>query len=351
MSKIAIITDLHFGVRNNSTFFLQNQKDFIYGTFFPYLESNGIKDVWILGDLLENRKFVNVQILNELNDFCKRLESADINVVCLIGNHDIYYKNTNTVNSLVPTTSAFRNIKLINTFEVINFDGLDVGFISWISPEIREQAIQWLKTVDAKIICGHFEINSFEIIKGVVCSKGLEPDLFERFDKVFSGHFHIRSTNGLIQYIGNPYQTNWGEYGFAKGFAIFNTADQSLQFVDNPVSVYSIFTYSDNLKVNDFDASPFSSKIVRVLVGECKNKKKLEVFLDAINAVAYLVEIIEDKEVVINGDGDETIPSDTIQLINQFLDSCKIEHLDRSHLDKAILEIYSEAIERGVVEC
>ena len=349
--KIAIITDLHFGVRNNNQFFLEHQERYLYGVFIPYLVDNNIKTVWMLGDFFENRKIISTTILNRAYLFLRELETRDINSYFLLGNHDVAFKNTNAVNSLVPTTSAFRNIKLINTFEVINFDGLDVGFISWISPEIREQAIQWLKTVDAKIICGHFEINSFEIIKGVVCSKGLEPDLFERFDKVFSGHFHIRSTNGLIQYIGNPYQTNWGEYGFAKGFAVFDTADQSLQFIDNSVSVYSIFTYSDNLKINDFDASPYAGKIVRVLVGECKNKKKLEVFLDAISAVAYLVEIIEDKEVIINGDGDEAIPSDTIQLINQFLDSCKIEHLDRSQLDKAILEIYSEAIERGVVEC
>lgn len=195
MSKIAIITDLHWGVRNNNTFFLERQEKFFYSQFFPYLDEHNITTVWILGDFFENRKVLNVQIMNRVLTFLEEFEKRGIKIYCLIGNHDVAFKNTNEISSLVPIMRSFSNVTLIRQFEEFDFDGLQVGFISWISPDIREKCLKWLRTTEAKIICGHFEINSFEIVKGVVCSSGFEPSIFDRFDMVLSGHFHIKSTN------------------------------------------------------------------------------------------------------------------------------------------------------------
>lgn len=224
------------------------------------------------------------------------------------------------------------------------------GFISWISPEIREQAINWIKTVDVSVLCGHFEINSFEIVKGVVCSKGFDPNLFDRFDKVLSGHFHIRATNNTIQYIGNPTQTSWGEYGFPKGFGVFDTKDKTIQFIDNPEQAYAVINYTDSIDIGNFDFSFYRNKIVRVVANGYKNKKKLEVLLEGVNAIAYNADLVEDKEVIVDT-SNEVVPSDMIQLITQFLDSCKISHLERSNLDDMILEIYRDALERSAAEC
>ena len=349
--KISIITDLHLGVRNNSQFFIEKQEDFLYNQFIPYLTENQIDTVWMLGDFFENRKMISTQVLNKAHQFLQKLEDLGIHSYFLIGNHDVAFKNTNTVNSLVPVTKAFDKVHLIEKYEVIEFDGLSVGFISWISPEIHSDALKWIMSLDAQYLCGHFEINSFEIIKGVVCSKGIDCAIFERFDKVFSGHFHIRATNGTIQYIGNPYQTNWGEYGYPKGFAVFDTRSKSVEFVDNTTSSYEVLTYDDDIEIGLFDKEKYSGKIVRVIVNGCKNKKKLEVILDAIGQVSYSLEVIENKEVIVSDDNQESIPSDTVQLIQQFLETCKIDHLDKNQLTEIILGIYSEAVEKGVSEC
>jgi DNA repair exonuclease SbcCD nuclease subunit len=206
-------------------------------------------------------------------------------------------------------------------------------------------------SIDAQVLCGHFEINSFEIIKGLVCSKGIDSTIFERFDKVFSGHFHIRATNGIIQYIGNPYQTNWGEYGYLKGFAIFDTKTKSIEFINNSISAYEILQYNDDIEVGLFDKERYANKIVRVIVNTCKNKKKLEILLDTISQISHSLEVIENKEVLLVDDEQEAVPSDTIQLIHQFLETCKIDHLDKKQLAEIILGIYSEAVEKGVSEC
>lgn len=349
--RIAIITDLHWGVRNNSQFFVDKQEEFLYNQFIPYLTEHQIDTIWMLGDFFENRKMLSTQVLNKAHQFLQKLEELEIHSYFLIGNHDVAFKNTNMVNSLVPVTKAFNRIHLIEKYEVIDFDGVSVGFISWISPEIYSEAIKWIMSLDAEVLCGHLEINSFEIIKGVVCSKGIDSTIFERFDKVFSGHFHIRATNGTIQYIGNPYQTNWGEYGYPKGFAVFDTKTKSLEFIDNPTSTYEILQYDDKIEIGLFDKERYAGKIVRVIVNACKNKKKMEVLLDAISQVSYSLEVLENKEVIMSDNDQEAIPSDTIQLIQQFLETCKIDHLDKKQLTELILSIYSEAIEKGVSEC
>lgn len=349
--KIAIITDLHFGVRNNSQFFLEKQEEFFYNQFIPYLIKNDIKTIWMLGDFFENRKAVSTQVLNKVHQLLQKLEELEIDSYFLIGNHDTFFKNTNAVNSLVPVTRAFKRVHLIEKYEVVKFDGLSVGFVSWISPEIYSEALKWIMSSDARVLCGHFEINSFEIIKGLVCSKGIDSTIFERFDKVFSGHFHIRATNGTIQYIGNPYQTNWGEYGYPKGFAIFDTKTMAVEFIDNLSSSYEIMQYDDNIEVGLFDKEKFAGKIVRLVVNGCKNKKKLEVLLDAISQVSYSLEVLENKEVLMADDEQEAVPSDTIHLIHQFLETCKIDHLDKKQLTEIILGVYAEAIEKGVSEC
>ena len=337
-------------------FFLEQQELYFYSIFIPYLEKNNIKDVWILGDFFEHRKVLSIFTLNKAVKFLKTLQDKNINTIMILGNHDVVYRNTNEFNSISPIFKSFSNIKIIDKFEVIKFDDINIGFISWINQDIRSECIDWIKTNNASILCGHFEINSFEIVKGVVCNNGLNQDLFEKYDKVFSGHFHIRANNGIIYYIGNPYQTNWGEYGFEKGFAVFNTIDKSVEFIENPTKIYETIVYNEQIDFLKFDFKYYTNKIVRIYSDprKEKNKKTLELFIEKLSSYVYSLELIEDKDVIVNNeDEDKELyqTADTIQLINQFLTSCEINNLDKKQLQESIFEIYREAIEKGINEC
>jgi DNA repair exonuclease SbcCD nuclease subunit len=344
--RVAIITDLHWGVRNNNQFFLDRQIDFYYGFFFPYLREQQIEDVWILGDVFENRKQINVQTLNQAKLFFETLNS-EFKTVCIAGNHDFFYKNTNTIGSLEPILHSLKNIKFIPVRDVVTYGDVNVGFISWISPDIKDDSIRWIQTVEADILCGHFEISSFEIVKGVICHSGFEPSMFERFDSVFSGHFHIRSKSGVINYLGNPYQTNWGESTYEKGFHLLDMDTRELTFIPNPVNNFDVIRYTDDLDIVNFDPTLYQNKIIRIYADTCTNKKKLEMLVERVSKTCNSVEVIEDKEVLVDDDGKDT-PTDTGQLIRQFLDNCTIEHLDRNILDRMVFSIYQEALEKGV---
>ena len=57
--KIALITDTHFGARNDSLLFLDFFRKFYENIFFPTLKERGIKEIIHLGDVVDRRKFIN----------------------------------------------------------------------------------------------------------------------------------------------------------------------------------------------------------------------------------------------------------------------------------------------------
>ena len=98
--KIALITDTHFGARNDNLNFNDYFYEFYEGVFFPYLQQNNIKHCIHLGDLMDRRKFVSYRILKDFRErFIQPFNYLKINLHILVGNHDIYFRNTNDVNS------------------------------------------------------------------------------------------------------------------------------------------------------------------------------------------------------------------------------------------------------------
>jgi len=99
--RIAFINDSHFGARGDSQLFLDYFMKFFENVFFPYLKENDITTIIHAGDLMDRRKFVNFNVLNQVrNRFVKYIKDNNIEMHCILGNHDVYYRNTNEVNSL-----------------------------------------------------------------------------------------------------------------------------------------------------------------------------------------------------------------------------------------------------------
>ena len=99
--KIAIINDTHFGARGDSQIFFDYFMRFFDDVFFPYLEEHNIDTIIHAGDLMDRRKFINFNILNQVRTrFMDKLKSKNIKMHCILGNHDVYYRNTNEINSI-----------------------------------------------------------------------------------------------------------------------------------------------------------------------------------------------------------------------------------------------------------
>ena len=129
--KIALITDTHWGVRNDNLAFLDNSKQFLDNTFFPYLERHSIRTVIHLGDLVDRRKYININTANRLRvDFLDKLIGYDVHLIA--GNHDTYFKNTNEVNSIREIVHGKYDFKIYDRYaEDVIFDGTPILFIPW----------------------------------------------------------------------------------------------------------------------------------------------------------------------------------------------------------------------------
>ena len=135
--RIAIINDTHAGVKNGSDIFLNYSEKFYNEIFFPYLLENNIKNIIHLGDYFEHRKYVNYKVLeHNYNTFIKKLYDYDIHMDIIPGNHDVYYKNTNQLNSLTQILSQYNDrIHIWEQPIVKNYDGLNLGLLPWIGKE------------------------------------------------------------------------------------------------------------------------------------------------------------------------------------------------------------------------
>ena len=231
--KIAIITDTHYGARKGSKHIHDYFEKFYKNVFFPSLEEHNIDTVIHMGDIFDSRKAIDLQSL----EWSKKVVFEPMKkyrLHAIIGNHDCYYKDTNYVNSPELLLNDYSNITTYSEPAEINLDGLDILLLPWINSENYESTKNLIKTCKSKVAMGHLEMNGFQATRGHVMESGMEVDVFEKFSRVYSGHFHTRSNDGKIYYLGNPYEMFWNDVNDPRGFHIFDTETLTHTPINNP---------------------------------------------------------------------------------------------------------------------
>ena len=302
MMKIALINDTHFGARGDSQLFFSYFMKFFDEVFFPYLEEHNIKTVIHAGDLMDRRKFVNFSILNQVRtQFINRINQENIDLHCILGNHDVYYRNTNMVNSI---RELFNNdLKLYEKPEVVNFDGLDIALLPWVNKENEQESVKFIKNVAAPILIGHLELRGYDVMRGVKFDGGMNPSLLERFEKVISGHFHCRQEKDNVYYMGTQYQITFADLNETKGFHVLDTETRQLEFIENPFKMFHTLRYNDNdgpIDVDKVDYSYLKGSYIKLFVESKKHLYAFDRFMDKLYeegvAKITVVEDIIDSE-------------------------------------------------------
>lgn len=347
MSKVVIITDQHFGIRNDAQFMLDYQEKFYTEVFFPYLKKNNIKEVWNLGDLFDRRKYINFNTLNRTRKmFLDPLRDNGIKMYIIPGNHDVYAKNTNEVNSLKLLCSEYENIEL---FEVPTLHN-GALFVPWINNENYSESLKAIKETSAKICCGHFEISGFEMQLGVLNEHGMDKSEFRKFKKVFSGHFHTTSQNDNIKYLGCPMEFTFADCNDPKFFYEFDVKTHDLKAIRNTNRLYHKLYYNDlendYTKVNFED---FSSKIVKLYVVKKTKPAIFDNFVESIynaNPIDFVIHEDYSEFGAASNSSDISIlrSKTTKDLISDYIDSVENTDLDKNKLKNMMNSIYIEAV-------
>lgn len=350
--KVAIITDQHFGARNDSIAFLDFFEKFYDNTFFPTLDVNEIDTVLILGDTFDRRKYVNFYALDRAKKmFFDKLEERGIRVHMLAGNHDTYFKNTNEVNSPDLLLREYGNIDVIDKPETIVIDGTSICMMPWICPENYQDSIDHIKSTKAEICMGHFEIAGFAMYRGMESHDGLSKETFDKFDLVFSGHYHHRSSDKHIHYLGNPYELTWQDYNDPRGFHLFDLGTRELQFVANPYTMFARVEYDDKEKEPiDLDILDLKHCYVKLIVINKTDYYKFDKFIQKLyNKGCHEIKIVEDLSEFEDGEvGEEINLEDTVSVLSHYIDSVETD-VDKEMIKTYMRTLYTEAVNIEVV--
>lgn len=345
--KIALINDTHFGARGDSQLFFDYFMKFFDEVFFPYIKKHDIKTVIHAGDLMDRRKFVNFNILNQVRTkFIDKLKNEEIDLHCILGNHDVYYRNTNMVNSIRELFND--DLKLYETPEVVNFDGLDIALLPWVNKENYDESVVFLKNAPAPILIGHLELSGYDVMRGVKFDGGMNPNLLDRFEKVISGHFHCRQEKDNIYYMGTQYQITFADLNETKGFHILDTETRQLEFIENPFKMFHTLRYNDSngpIDVDNVDYSYLKDSYIKLFVEAKKHLYGFDRFMDRLydEGVAKIT-VVEDiidsewtKEEIVD------LAQDTVTLINNEIDAIE-EVQDKPRMKQLIKDLYMESL-------
>lgn len=344
--KIAILGDTHFGMRNDSTKFHDYYEKFYKDVFFPYLKENGITDIFQLGDLFDRRKYINFLSLSRSKEyFFSYLQENNITLHTLVGNHDLFWRESVSVNAQSLVLGEYSNIKVYTEPTKVSMEDVSIDIIPWICRENEEQVSSFIRKSRSDLCFGHFEIAGFSMYKGMESHEGLEASVFKQYSLVCSGHYHTRSQHGNITYVGTPGEMTWQDYDDPRGFHVYDLEDKSLSFVRNPYVMFYKVVYDDkDGTTTDLSSLDLKDAFVRVVVLNKTDFFAFDNFIETLyNKDCFEIKIVEDFAELNSGVIDQTVNlEDTVDVLTGYVDS--IDTIDSKDVVKSFMKsLYIEA--------
>lgn len=266
--KALMITDIHFDKKSGSSIHNQDCLQFLEWAIKQY-QDHDCDTIIFGGDWTDSETKINLDSNWHSYQGVKMLSEASPNVIWIIGNHDLFFKQNRSVHSL-PFLELFENITVVNEIT-------EMGNCLFCPYLIGDE---YATVVDnkAKYVFGHFSLplfltnDSYEIPD---TGRGLHMDHFLYCDEVFSGHFHKRQTkinkNGIpVHYVGNCFPHNFNDlHDRSRGCMILEW-DKDPQFLDwTDAPNYNRITLSELLSI--IEGGKFGEHYTKNSVIDCRD--------------------------------------------------------------------------------
>jgi len=338
--KVCLLGDSHFGIRNDSKIFHAYMRRFYTEQFFPTLLERGITKIFQFGDLFDRRKYVNFYTLDQCRDyFFDPMMNYEIEMVTLLGNHDIFWREKLDVNSPSLLLERYDNIRVIQN--PTNYMGIDI--IPWICKDNEQSILDFIKQSTSRICFGHFELEGFEMMKGMESHGGMDRSILSKYEQVFSGHFHTKSNKDNIMYLGTPYELFWNDYKDPKGFFILDTDTLEIEFIQNNDPMFIKYYYDDSNAIN-IDPKIIKDKYVKLVVVNKKDFSMFDKVVDTLYnhnpAELKIIEDLSDFDAEVQDDSIDI--EDTMSLLSDYVDAIDTD-ADKARLKNILKELYVEA--------
>ena len=341
--KILLITDQHFGVRNDNQSFIDHYRKFYKEVVLPFIDAHKIDTIICLGDTFDKRRSINFMSLEAAKEmWFDPLQERNVQMHMLVGNHDIYYKNTLRVNAPSELLGEYKNITVYTEPTTVTFDGVPILLLPWICDDNRDESLRTVTESNAPICMGHLEFNGFEAHPGHVMQNGMDSKHFAKFGKVFSGHYHMKSSKKNVTYLGNPYQLYWNDYGCKRGFHVLNTETFRTTFYRNPFDIFHKLYYNGGVVLPD--PSELKGAYVKLIVEDKGDYAKFDYAVSQLQDMGLGdLKIIEDLSIE-TGNSEVLESEDTMTLLDNYIDEIDLK-VNKSNIKTVMRSLYMEAAE------
>lgn len=319
--KVFITTDWHFGVYlNNLDKWLNMMEDYFYNDFIPFIKENAEEgDILIhCGDLYDNRTSIPIIASYKAEKILLEI-SKIIPLHIIVGNHDLWNKGSNDVNS-VRLFNYVNNVHVYTETDTLLIGGKKLVLMPWV--EKRIEMIKSIKENPGDYLFCHSDLNGCRMHLNSVAHRNadkIDVEEFGGYKHVFSGHIHIRQTNNNFTFVGSPYQMDRNDLGDQKGITILDLSTGEMDFSPNKYSpVFRKFSVAQEEDVDRLDELKDSKDYIdlsisnSLLISNRKLRRKLETLLEkgSFSSVEYIDDIVkpqDDDTDVVNESSDDDI--------------------------------------------
>jgi DNA repair exonuclease SbcCD nuclease subunit len=341
MSNIILLGDMHIGVKASSIPHHNFIAKFLTD-LFKYIDDNDIRYLIQLGDMFDVRKHVTIHSLWFINEyFIQEVLKRNLIVYALVGNHDMPFRDSLRMSSVEEILKMYpQSFKVIKDTTEVEIDGKDMLLIPWVCRENEEIVLETVNKSNAEFVFGHFEFNGFEMHRGQPSKTHFTHSKFSKFKKVYSGHYHHKSSKDNVAYIGTPYELTWMDSNDQKGFTVLLENGNDV-FIPNRHTIYSRIEYTDPMEV---DKNAVSGKYVRLVVSAFTDKKILQGVIDRINSFEPLeLKVQENYSVELSESVAISNYKNTIEVIGEYVKTASTG-LDNTILTSKFNDLYNRAV-------
>lgn len=359
------ISDIHFGVRQNSEEWQENQKNYFYNWFIPLITQyrDSLQEdekcvIIVLGDVYDDRKSIDINVSNLSIDIFEDI-SKILPVYIINGNHDLS-KKTNKGNTslrtidLIPNVTVIQEPTLLKMVNPVNKKTTNIIAIPYLGDTTEETKILAKYSDKSEIALMHTEIAKMKMDNGMTITSGANPESYKGL--IISGHIHCRQENGKVIYVGSPYHTTRGDIGNIKGIYILNIEEKTFQFKPNNYSpIFQTLLIENYIQMNLSERQECMNNNYNYIIIDEKDVPKYKKSIDIYNlkegTTARSAKPIFNRIKQVAGveDGKDYKELTIIELVNDSINQLEIEEEAKQRL-RVLSNEYFKAAEESIVE-